>query len=311
MDSPEQEHVRESGNVNNILREHSRIRAEDRKQSRFVYAPWIILVVSIFVLIVLIIQWVVMRCETRLIFPGAPVDYYRRLKRGEFYFLKTGGGLLHYSSQSKNHLQGHRRLLFLHGNGGSLDLLAEVLEYLHDICGYDVYALEYYTYGICWKKPKWSRLQKHISSILIENVFDAWSICGDSEAIVCGFSLGGGLLGMTYSALIPSPAQLVFINTFSNLPQLVGESLPLGIGRWIAPLLQTQWITPAPTPYFQSNIVLVSTMDDKLMTRSQTEHLYQLFQHLSPQWLELPDGGHALSLIRYLDRVAALLLIAV
>lgn len=48
----------------------------------------------------------------------------------------------------------------------------------------------------------------------MRDVMDAWSVCGRSDAIVIGFSLGGAILGEVYEALSPMPAQLVFLNTF-------------------------------------------------------------------------------------------------
>lgn len=269
------------------------------------WAPLPVLILSILLLLVFVIRWVVMTYEDKLIFPGAQIDYYRRLFRGRFYFLNSGGGLLHYSYETENHLQGHRKFFFLHGNGGSLDLFVTILEHMH-LAGYDVYALEYYTYGICWKNPAWSN-QKHISCILMDNLLEAWGMFADCHTIVAGFSLGGGLLGMGYNYMIPAPAQMVFINTFSNLSKLVHELAPMGVGSWITPMMQTKWITPPPTnpATFRCRVTIISTIDDQLMSRSQSRELYETFttSWIQPHWIELDSGGHALSLINHLDQV--------
>lgn len=264
------------------------------------YAPIAVLLISLLMLIVLFVRWIILRCETKYIFPGAPVDYYHCLKQGSFRFLNTGGGLLHYSNVAHNN---RRKLLFLHGNAGSLDIYNEILEHFDTVCGYDVYALEYYTYGLCWKKPKWSSIEKHISCILVENLIEAWSLMGDRKGIIVGFSLGGGLLGNCVNMLMPTPAQCVFVNTFCDLPKLVADICPMGLGRWIAPLMQTQWRTPVPKPWFRSKITIISTQDDQLIPRSHAQKHYDLFAHLNPQWIVLPDGGHALALIRWLHTI--------
>jgi esterase/lipase len=276
-------------------------------QPSSVWAPVFFLILFIIMIIVAIVRWMILRLEVQVLFPGSRIDYYRKLKRGRFYFLNSGGGLLHYSIGTPNDVDTRRRILFLHGQSGSLDLYANILEHLHTQ-GYNVFALEYYEYGLCWHRSDPLTNNKHISCILLDNMYDAWSLCGTSNTILVGFSLGGGVVGQTYNYLMPQPAQLVFINTFYDLPDLVVMKTPMGLGHWIAPLMVTQWKCEPPEPYFHSSVAIISTKDDALMPPSQAQKLYDCFKHAarSCKWRELEDGGHALSVVRHLDSVTCL-----
>ncbi len=274
--------------------------------------PVAVIVICVLLVIVVFIRWIVIRCENKYVFPGAPIDYYHRLRSGTFRFLETGGGLLHFTGEhGYNHVKQHRKILFLHGNAGSLDLFAEILEHLDQKRGYDVYALEYYTYGLCWKKEKWSEsskhlANKHISEIFIENLLEGWAIMGDPNSIIAAFSIGGGLLGVGYNLLFPVPAQLVFINTFFDLSTLIHHAVPMGMGAWITPFMQTKWKTLPPEPRYKNCIVtIIYTMDDSLISSSQARTLYNMFHShgLQTELIPLPDGGHALGLVKHLHRV--------
>jgi len=248
-------------------------------------------------------------------------------RRGRFYFLKSGGGLLHYSSGTSNavHPQ-YRRILFLHGNGGSLDLCADILEMFHSQ-GYNVFAVEYYTYGICWEGGAggmWAESQRNqqgghvdqthnrpsardMSQKLIENVLEAWSICGNDHTIVIGFSLGGGLLGMTYNYMLPPPEELVFINTFADMSKVVIDNAPWGMGHVLVPFMSTHWQCEVPAPHLSratTKVVVISTQNDWLMRQHQAMELLQRMQRLEPVWKELDRGGHALSVVLFMEALA-------
>ena len=178
--------------------------------------------------------------------------------------MSSGAGLLHYN-QSVPVLQAspRRRVLFLHGNTGSLDDFVSSLD-LMDRLGYDVYALEYAGYLPLMASPPvgtvlvdgqyWQQSNPSGDTIL-QNVCEAWSLMGDSNTIVVGFSLGGGALGMVYDRLIPSPAQIVFLNTFFSLPQLIVEVgakfwIPTSVSQHcVAPFMKTQWWCQRPQRY--------------------------------------------------------------
>jgi hypothetical protein len=210
---------------------------------------------------------------------------------GLWYNLKNGGGLLHLNPKRN---VGARRLLFCHGNSLSLGAYADPLNDL-SAQGFDVYGLEYGGYG----RARGSKaLDSPNCESLLLDLHDAWRICGDSNTVICGFSLGGLLLGESYDHLSPAPAQIVFINSVTNFPALVAEKLGNAIGSAVGPLLRTQWCIKAPKCY-SNQVLIVYTKDDAVVPPSQGRQLCCLFQSLNPKCIVLPSGGHRKSALLF------------
>lgn len=198
-----------------------------------------------------------------------------------WFTLPHGGGLL---QVSVNNL-GRRKVLFLHGNTGSLDLYAKPLITFAQEMGYDIYALEYRGYGITDHT-----FHPSASSVIID-ALDAWKLIGNENTIVCGFSLGGALLGEIYERLVPQPAQLVFLNTFWSFSDLVQEKLGSKLSNFLNPLLETQWLTKAPTK-FKGKVVVVFTADDSVVPQIHGKRLCQIFYNTDLNCIMLPNAGH-------------------
>jgi len=176
--------------------------------------------------------------------------------------------------------------------------------------GYRVAAVEYPTYVPLDKQtPERDWNVKHFGAgqLVLMSILEGWDRLRDPNAIVVGFSLGGGALGVVHSRFDPMPAQLVFLNTFQDLPKLASDLLP--IPRTITyttavPWMRTQWQTcPTPTPQNESGkrsrVLIVSTADDQLIPASHSDQLFQRFQCAwgdtqEVRWIVLPSGGHAL-----------------
>jgi hypothetical protein len=128
---------------------------------------------------------------------------------------------------------------------------------------------------------------------MLEDAIEAWESMGDASAIVVGFSIGGAVLGQVYEKLVPAPAQIVFLNSFYSIGALLTDKFG-DLGRMITPLMETQWVTQAPTIYSGKVLVLFSK-DDTTVPASQGVKLCQVFSKADLNCQELPDGGHRFS----------------
>jgi hypothetical protein len=158
-----------------------------------------------------------------------------------------------------------------------------------------VWAVEYAGFGIAHASSS-----KPNSQSVLQDVMDAWDICGSQDAIVIGFSIGGAVLGEVYEQFAPSPSQLVFLNTFASFPQLVADKLGSPI---LSPFLKTQWVTPAPKTY-QGKVTVVYTLDDTVVPPSHGKKLCSIFKSLKPQCIALKSGGHRYSALNHRDEWA-------
>jgi hypothetical protein len=262
--------------------------------------------ISIFALLVVLFSIVAMSAaavlgiqaiERKQLFQPTRIDRYTRVA-GIWYPLSSGGGVLHLTP---NAAPNTRRILFLHGNSLNLDSYAEALEKFATL-GYSIYALEYAGYGPT-KKPDDGPSCKTV----MRDAFEAWELVGNSDTIVVGFSLGGALLGQIYEQLNPLPAQIVFLNTFWSVCMLVETKLGDTFGQVLAPLLQTQWITRAPTT-FKGSVVVVYTADDLVVPPKHGEQLCQVFSQANLRCIRVPYGGHRLGTFRFLRSWAPSLL---
>jgi predicted esterase len=211
---------------------------------------------------------------------------------GLWYNLKHGGGLLHYTPERT---LSHRRIFFLHGNSYDLSKYAPALDTLRDR-GYDVWAIEYAGFGITTPEKLGFTTAPNCDSVLVD-VEEAWAICGQENAIVIGFSIGGAILGEVYETLTPQPAQIVFLNTFASFPQLVADKLGK-MGACVTPFLRTQWNTPKPKRY-KGKVTIVYTLDDQVVPPSHGKQLCDIFTHLQPQCIALQSGGHRFSALNH------------
>lgn len=191
---------------------------------------------------------------------------------------------------------GKRTLLFLHGNTENLDIYAHALHALSKL-GYRVFALEYAGYGASrpgdvynWMAPNARTLEK--------DLMEAWEICGSRDAIIMGFSLGGGLLGVSYPYLCPAPAQIVFLNSFDSFPRLVEESLTPCLAKLTRQFLATDWKTQSCEDYC-GRVLIVVTKDDKLVPYHHGLAIANQFDCKQVVTVKLKRGGHVKAILRH------------
>jgi dienelactone hydrolase len=245
----------------------------------------------------LVIFVVVRAVEQNNLFAPTQTNRYKKIT-GQWIRLKSGGGVMHCTEHA---LPNSRRLIFLHGNTGNLDLYDAALRRCASL-GYDIYALEFRGYGTTLQDvPAPDRIAPDARSIL-RDAIECWQAVGDSNAIIMGFSLGGIALGQIYDELAPMPAQLVFLNTFYSFPNLVAEKLGV-VGTALNPLLATKWHTRSPKKY-HNRVLVVYTADDDVVPAAQGKALCHIFSTLKPDCVELPSGGHRYSTIIHIDKWA-------
>jgi hypothetical protein len=250
---------------------------------------------------ILLITFVLVRHqETTRLFQPEKCRLYKNL-RGKWWDLPGGGGLLQVNPKINDSVFNaggrRRRILFLHGNSYSLAAYAKPLLDM-DQLGYDVYAVEYGSFG----RTKGSKkLDSPNAASILQDIYQAWSICGQSDAIVVGFSLGGAALGQVYNYLSPAPAQIVFLNPFCNFPSLIASKLGNTFGCIAIPFLQTKWCTPSPHQY-TGQAMVVWAKDDHVIPCSQGEQLCQILNPLMPKCVVLPWGGHRKSALIFRDQ---------
>lgn len=269
---------------------------------------WVILGLTALVLVVVpavpnVVRWV----ETKYLFQPIRHPLYRYYETWHpEWFTRfpphIGGGVLHIPPSSRTHAG--RPLVYLKGNAGSLDNVHSVLMSLHNL-GYNVYAVEY---------PGYTPLEMGEPNIvpsghsILACVRFAWehihkNMKEKNETIVMGMSLGGGVLGMVHHGLHPAPRQLVFVNTFYSLPQLVADFVNGCIPQSVLGSLQTQWETVAPPTALDNQLVVVAhARKDELIPFRHSEVLFDRFRHrnmntrdmLDPnvEHVVMEEGGH-------------------
>lgn len=252
-------------------------------------------VVTVFSLIVLLLLAVLLsllaviglrKVEQKNLFQPTPLDRYTQLS-GTIYSLRSGGLVLNTTPERTQ----ARRLLFLHGNTGNLELYREALDKIAEY-GYNVFAIEYRGYG-----PARRDVEPNATTVT-EDAVEAWDLMGSPDGIVAGFSLGGAILAQVYERLIPMPAQIVFLNSFGSIKQLLQDKLGQEFGSTAAPLMATQWSIKAPTLY-TGKVLVVFTADDLTVPAKHGERLCQVFSKSDLVCRELPRGGHKYSVFSY------------
>lgn len=238
------------------------------------------------------------KVEQKNLFQPTKLDRYRRLS-GTIYSLPSGGLVL---NVTPNAAPDARRVLFLHGNSHSLDVYADALTKIAEF-GYNLFALEYRGYGPTVVEEGFLPNAETV----IEDALQAWSLMGTSDGIVAGFSLGGAILSQIYEKFIPEPAQIVFLNSFGDIKQLMEDKLGNELGGTCAPLMRTRWAIRAPTIY-RGKVLVVFTADDLTVPAKHGERLCQVFSKADLTCLELLKGGHKWSVFSYINQWIAHLL---
>lgn len=231
------------------------------------------------------------KVEQKNLFQPTKLDRYHLLN-GMIYSLPSGGLVLNLTPNAPANA---RRVLFLHGNSHNLDVYADALTKIAEF-GYNLFALEYRGYGPTVVPPTF----KPNAETVIEDALQAWSLMGTSDGIVVGFSLGGAILSQVYEKFIPEPAQIVFLNSFGDVKQLMEDKLGNDLGGTCAPLMKTRWSIRAPTVY-RGRVLVVFTADDLTVPAKHGERLCQVFSKADLTCRELPRGGHRYSVFSYIQ----------
>lgn len=257
------------------------------------------LVLSIFSLMIFFVVSLALVClgvlglrkvEQKNLFAPVKLDRYRKLS-GMIYSLPSGGLVLNTTPNAPSNA---RRILFLHGNTGNLELYKEALDKIAEY-GYNVFALEYRGYG----PAKMAEIDGEPNAkTVVQDALEAWNLMGTSDSIVAGFSLGGAILAQVYEKFVPAPAQIVFLNSFGDLKQLLEDKLGNEFGGTCAPLMATKWSIQAPKTY-QGHVLVVFTADDLTVPAKHGERLCQVFSKSKLVCRELPRGGHKYSVFTF------------
>jgi pimeloyl-ACP methyl ester carboxylesterase len=197
-----------------------------------------------------------------------------------------------------------RSVLFCHGNAQDIDEIAPLAKSLA-LSGYRVFLLEYAGYGTTQTqtfnaKPT-TIMNTNINEItpitVLRDVIEAWHFLPNREqSILIGFSLGGGAICQLLRMLTLSemPAQIVLLNTFFSLPDLVRDWLPFSFLPWI---MQTQWHSKDGLQRYPGSIVVVSCDDDELIAPYHAENLTRhCISTQTVKHIRLKDGGHTSSI---------------
>lgn len=217
--------------------------------------------------------------------------------------LKSGGLLMHCKSKSLASVS--RVIMCLHGNAGNLNGMAPLAAMLL-ARGYDVYLLEPMGYGICTTKK--SDILDSSSPkpwTLVRDLHEAWDTIDPakrSNAILWGFSMGGGTICQMLQTIEPSsmPAQIVLLNTFYDLPMLVESIVPL---PGVATLMSTAWnAEPGLSRYCEkkadgANVVIVAAQDDQLIPIAHSHLIHKSVKDkCTSKLVILPNGQHNYSI---------------
>jgi Serine aminopeptidase, S33 len=271
-----------------------------------IFAFFLFLVVTLLAAVFLVLG--LRRFEQKNLFVPTRLDRYRKLS-GTVYSLPSGALVVNTTPDLPSSA---RRILFLHGNTGNLELYRDALDKI-GAAGYNVFALEYRGYGparflgpaAATDDPA-AGPQPNADSV-VEDALEAWALMGTADGIVAGFSLGGAVLAQVYERLVPMPAQIVFLNSFGDVRSLLEDKVGAEIGAAAAPLLATRWSVRAPTT-FSGKVLVVFTADDMTVPPKHGERLCQVFSKADLVCRELPRGGHKYSVFSFFDGWAPALL---
>lgn len=271
---------------------------EKRKRKTIAQHVWTVVVLVVVLVVGTILSilglGVVHAVERKKLFAPTRISHYRKIS-GLWQPLPSGGGLMQLTPDID---PAARPVLFIHGNSGHLDMYAEALWRFSSL-GYNVYCLEMAGYGPTVGPPGGGGPS---AKSVVQDAREAWAICGRSDALLVGFSLGGGIVGQIYDELDPLPAQLVFLNTMASIPALVSEKAGSVLGPLVTPLIETQWETQPPKR-FTGRVVVVWSADDTIVPAEHGAEICAIFTRagLKPECVELPNGSHRTSALSYLS----------
>jgi pimeloyl-ACP methyl ester carboxylesterase len=232
------------------------------------------------------------RCRAYVHYPPRPASRWRSLPSGGLVVTLDRSNS---SSSGDDERGAGRELLFCHGNAGNLDDFEGMARRLADR-GYRVRLLEYSGFGAAKGQAS--------GATVLRDATEAWKLCvrQPRRAILAGFSLGGGAVTQLL-ALLPEdrlPGQVLLINTFFSLPDLVREKV-MG-SAVLARMMRTRWCAGPGLRRFSSLIaqrrkaswprtVIIATADDALIG---PRHAEQLEASAKPdvQLAWMPSGGH-------------------
>ena len=218
-----------------------------------------------------------------------------------FLPLRTGGLLVQMNLKRDPN---KRSLLFCHGNSGNIDGFFALSEDLKE--KYNLFFLEYAGFGIC------QTLKEPTGKTLLLDLTEAWSLIPETqEAILVGFSMGGGCICQFLAKVDESlmPKQIMLINSYYSLPQLVQELIPVSL---LGHLMTTQWHSETGLRrYKNGHLVIVATQDDELIPLRHSEQMMFIAKEtgIQTQHILLPAGGHNGSIFYHLAVWAAALIL--
>ena len=206
----------------------------------------------------------------------------------------------------------HRRsILLCHGNAGTaLDFepLLNKFTKLFDT----IYIVEYRGYG-CASTRSSAVQQSSISpKDLVEDLREIMGLLETSRrqpvTVLLGYSIGGGVITqwLRQSLEVPEPSkyhpiqQVVCLNSFASIPQLVDEHVPW-FSTAIKSVMQCQWNTAKALQFIlqvrpEMKVLWVNTRDDHLIGTKHTDAIRHALSESRTEnivFVELPNGDHA------------------
>jgi hypothetical protein len=193
-----------------------------------------------------------------------------------------------------------KSILLCHGNAGTALDFEPLLDKFATI--YDtIYVVEYRGYGCSKSQPSVSPAN------LVDDLTEVVQLLESSNRapvnVLLGYSIGGGVVSQWLTNLKDNThlKQIVILNSFASIPQLVDEHVPMFSGP-IKSAMQCQWnsakalkrvLNQHPT----LSLLWVSTLDDRLIGQNHTKTVKRTLEGLpNVEYVELHNGNHAASI---------------
>lgn len=278
---------------------------------------WLAWGVIVLAAIVVALHACLLGLEDRLLWRPRTCRSYSHYETGpktRWRWLPSGALVVTLEPPSATRRRHQRELLFCHGRRGTLDDFEAVAKRL--AChGYRVCMLEYAGFGATASRPTKSTRIVRTSTATAESVMrdarEAWRLCirKPRRAILAGFSLGGGAVAQLLACLPARrlPAQVVLINTFYSLPDVIRDTVPCA--GLLARFMKTRWCAQAGLTRFAAiaaaraarrprswpDALIVATKDDTVIDARHARQLEACLESspgaaVALVWL--PGGGH-------------------
>lgn len=204
---------------------------------------------------------------------------YPIIKKFEEHFLTVGNENIHslliYADQNRG------VLLFFHGNGGSLEFWAPVLQSLSVKTGWNVWAIDYPGYG---KSTGTISSEEQLHQAAGELWSEAAKRFPGQKIVPYGRSIGSGLASRL--AAEKSVTAVVLESPFYNLEQMAGLTFP-----WVPTfLLKYRFRSDQHLPNVKSPILIVHGERDEIVPYSQGEALAKT--NPSARLVPVAEGHH-------------------